>query len=92
MVLSCKTIKINVVLEVKETVDVICGLTSTIESRNIWVRGSLGYLRLNEPSLGFSWIINTHVRRTLLDMDVLYPSGPSGPANPFISPRTRKMK
>jgi len=92
MVLSCKAIKFNVVLIVKETVDVICGLTNTIESSNLWVRGYLGYLSLNEPSLWFSWIIDIHVRRMLPNLDVLYPSGPSGLANPFISSKTRKMK
>jgi hypothetical protein len=92
MVLSCRAIERNIVLKVMEVVDAICGLTNTLELSNIWVRGSLGYLSLNEPLLWFSWIIDTHVCRMLPNLDVFYPSGPSGPANHFIASRTRMMK
>jgi hypothetical protein len=51
MVLSCRAIERNIVLKVMEVVDVICGLTNTLELSNIRVRGSLEYLSLNEPLL-----------------------------------------
>lgn len=65
MVPSYKAIKSNIVLKRVEAVDVICGLTNTIELEDSWVRGSLGYLSLNEDSLWFLWRIDIRVRRML---------------------------
>ena len=38
MVLSCKAMKFNIVLEFIETVDVICGLTNTIVEEHLGAR------------------------------------------------------